>query len=63
MQALEAMPPRAPDPEAPVGQAALWRDASANDCGPELLVPAAAMQAPLQPSKMAVWRLHAEPVS
>lgn len=61
MQALEAMPLKAP--EAPVGQAALWRAASATDCGPELLVPAAAVQALLQPAKMAVWRLHAEQVS
>ena len=60
-QALEAMPPRAP--EAPVEKAALWRAASATDCGLELLVPAAAVQAPLQPAKMAVWRLHAEQVS
>lgn len=63
MQALEALPPRAPDPEAPAGQAALLRAASATECGPELLMPAAAVQTPLQPAKMAVWRLHAEQVS
>lgn len=61
MQALEAMPPRAP--EAPVGQGAQWRAASAADSGPALMVPAAALQAPLQPAKMAVWRLHTELVS
>ncbi|KAK9832852.1 hypothetical protein WJX81_007824 [Elliptochloris bilobata] len=57
LQALEAMPQA---PEAPAGQAGLWRAASDAGCGPALLVPAAASQAPLQPAKMTVWRLHAE---
>lgn len=50
-------------PPAPVGQAVLGAcDGGADASGPPLLVPAAATQAPLQPAKLAVWRLHAEQV-
>ncbi len=50
-------------PPAPVEQAVLGAcDGGADASGPPLLVPAAATQAPLQPAKLAVWRLHAEQV-
>jgi hypothetical protein len=60
-QALEALPIVAPAPAPQQAAAAGCGERGAGD-GELLLVPAAAAQAPLQPAKLAVWRLHAEQV-